>query len=205
MAVFPAEEVERIINEEIVRGQGNTLWTKPQARRRYQKLLATLVLGKRARHDGLGDLLDSVFDAQYELSPYCSERERLFAFELDAVRRLSEVQELVHGVIGRTLSAQIRWPADAVMPHDQGFAFLHTQFEQLNVERAQVQLAGVRGGTVALHSSRVITLDQSLQVCRYLLMTHAETLEFDEHYNVAQSLLRRSSPLFNMPEETTVN
>jgi len=84
MAVFPAEEVERIINEEIVRGQGNTLWTKPQARRRYQKLLATLVLGKRARHDGLGDLLDSVFDAQYELSPYCSERERLFAFELDA-------------------------------------------------------------------------------------------------------------------------
>jgi len=91
------------------------------------------------------------------------------------------------------------------MPHDQGFAFLHTQFEQLNVERAQVQLAGVRGGTVALHSSRVITLDQSLQVCRYLLMTHAETLEFDEHYNAAQSLLRRSSPLFNMPEETTVN
>jgi len=202
MAAFPAGEVERIINEEIVRGQGTKLWTTPQARRRYQKMLATLVLGDRATTNDLSGLLDAVFDGHYELAPYCREREQMYAFAPDALGRLTTLLEQVRGVLGRTLSAQLYWPADAVIAREQGGAFLSMQHEQLGGELAHIAVISGRGGTVGFLASRAVTLDQSLQACRYLLMTQAESLEFDAHYDAAQRMLRQASPLFNMPDAT---
>ena len=204
MAEFPTEDVERIINEEIVRGHGNTLWTTPEARRRYQKLLAQLVIGERGRRAGLIGLLSSMFDAHYELAPYCTERERIFAFTSDAVPRLTSLLDMVRSIIGRTLSAEFFWPEDSMMSHEHGRTFLLMQHEQIGGECAQASLVGSSGKTVGLHSSRSVTLDGALQVCRYLLLARDEGLEFDEHYSRAQGMLRQASPLFAMPDDVTL-
>ena len=195
---FPTDEIDGIIREEIIRGHETNLWTKPQARRRYQKLLAARVIGGRGEGDGVGVLVDAIFDAHYELSPYCTDSDRLFAFAPDATQRLVALLSLVRGILGRTLSAELLWPADSVMPHDQGREFLLMQHEQLRNELAQaVALGGARGGTVAFRSQRAVLLDQSLQVCRYLLMTGDESRVFDGHYTRAQRMLRQAGPLFN--------
>lgn len=201
MADYPSDEIERIIQEEILRGHNTSLWTQPQARRRYQQLLAGLVVQSG---DSRGKLLADVFDAQYELAPYCTTRERMFVFTTDALVRLRELLRILRTTITAVLNARDSWPQDSRMSHDDGAAFLEIQLEQLQDELERSQQAHATGKSVGLHSGRAVTLDETLQVCKYLLLTTAESDEFDEHYGHAQQQMRNAGPLFHMPANSTL-
>lgn len=205
MAQFPAEEIERIINEEILRGHGNTLWTTPQARRRYQMLLTRTVLAGRAESRPLTDLFRRIIDGHYELAPYCSDRERIFSFPANAATGIAAFFERLRSAIDATLALRSQWPPDALMPRESGEQFLRAQSEQLAGDSERLVMLARTGQRIGLHSERAVTLDQTLQVCRYLLLTAAESTLFDEYYGRAQAMLRAASPLFNAPPDMPVN
>ncbi len=205
MAVFPTDDVQRIIDEEILRGAGNTLWTKPKARLRYQVLLANLVIGDRHDRPQVMRLLADIFNAHYELSRFATDSDRIWGFAPDAIPGLMGFQKQVSGVFVGILNARDVWPADACVPLDGVQALLEDQVKSLDAEIKRATKALETNSPIGMHSRRAVQLDEALQAARYGLLTRTECLEFDDFYNRAQALLRQSAPLFDMRPDVSVN
>lgn len=193
MAIFPAEEVDRIISEELARAE-NGAWTTPEARRRYQALFLRLVMGPRPNAEEHVKLLDAVIEGIAGIARYCTDRDCLFMVDAPDVPQFEKLLQNSRSILIRVLSARQLWSPSARIAHDLGERFLRQQEEQLADMCRQLDGARARGVRVGFRSDHVVALDCAFHSCVYLLLSEGESLEYDAFYNRAQSMLRGIRP-----------
>jgi hypothetical protein len=189
MTTFPAEQVEAIIQEEMARNDKIREWA-PCAHRRLAQLFAEIAVQRPDRERVLGQL-SSIFDAQRDIAPYCTEHLSLFVYRDEGTGQLLKVLEAVDNAASITLaaSAQQQWP-DGLVSREEGKRMLSLVTERIGRMRGVAERAIRDSRPVGLLSMYAFVMGAALEACCWLLMTTDEAQAFIKLYVEAQGMMQ---------------
>jgi hypothetical protein len=200
MSAYPAEEIDRIIAEEVCRGEEASKWYGPVARARITMLFMERLCGAWHKQS-VRDALKALAIAEQKLLYYCTDKEVVWCFsDGGAYQMLGRILDSYTVGLSMALTAADEWPIESSFgSHEDRKNVLEIFQEHTATVRARGEAEFRAEGRVSIQASEFVEMYLNLQAIYCVFLTSIELQVFLEQMAMAIEQLGGAQILFFPP------